>query len=69
MQNEGKKYDFFKKQRKGRLYKRFRVSTGLVKPSMFLESVHQFGERAEEEAKNTGHKRKDKGNAKTATIS
>lgn len=43
-------------------------TAGLLKPSMLLESVCQFGERAEEEAKNTGHKRKDKGSANTVNV-
>lgn len=33
MQTEGKEHYFFKKQRKGRLYNRFRASWGLAKPS------------------------------------
>lgn len=65
MKNKGKGLYLFKKQGKGRLYNRFRANAGLLKPSMLLESGCQFGERAEEEAKNTGHKRKDKGSANT----
>lgn len=45
MQNEGKAYNFLKKQRKGRQYMRFRATAGLVKAAMLLESgCHNVGE-------------------------
>lgn len=53
------KFYFFKKQRKGRLYNRISATTGLVKPSVW---------RKDKEAKNMGHKRQDKGSAKTVNI-
>lgn len=60
MHNKRREYYFFKKQREGRLYNRIRATTGLVKSSILLR-VCQFGERAEEKAKNTGRRRKDEG--------
>lgn len=66
MQNKGKVFYFFKKQRKGRLYNRFRATTGLAKLSMILSLSVNLAKRQRKKPRIQGTK--DKGSAKTVNV-